>query len=132
MQKSVFERIEQFNEQVVGVQTGFGPPPRGMTPDLAKWLLSALEEETTEFFEAANAIEQFDALVDLCVFSIGGLLRMGLSASQVEQGFHAVMDANFQKKAGSQDKRPGAADAVKPEGFVGPEKRLADIMWGSN
>lgn len=102
----------------------------------ANWLRQALEEEAKELIESYTScsdqteklVAQVDACVDAAVFAIGGLVRLGLTPRQITDVFHAVMDANFTKRAGAVAGREGAPDAAKPEGWVGPEERIKEIL----
>lgn len=135
---SIVERVFDFNEQVVGVDP---PGIRPLDPAEAGWLSSALKEEADELTDASYGgddpsgeeemvVDQIDACLDAAIFAIGGLARMGLTREQAEACFHAIMDANFEKKAGVKPGREGAKDAVKPEGWVGPEARIKEIIYG--
>lgn len=116
------------------------PTLRPMPQEEARWLSLALKEEADEltdaswgaekFDEQATVVDQVDACLDAAIFAIGGLARMGLTREQAEACFHAIMDANFEKKAGVKPGREGAKDAVKPEGWVGPEARIKEIIYG--
>ena len=134
---SIVERVFDFNEQVVGVDT---PCIRPLAPAEAGWLSSALKEEADELTDASwgddlfgaqeAVVDQVDACLDAAIFAIGGLARIGLTREQAEACFHAIMDANFEKKAGVKEGREGAKDAIKPEGWVGPEARIGEIIYG--
>lgn len=136
----IFERVAEFNRRI-GVTPG--RPLRPLDPVEQEWLHGVLKEETKELTDAwelwktnqalndlQGTVACTDALVDLCIFAIGGLYRMGLDADEARACFHAVMDANFEKKAGQKAGREaeGVADAVKPEGWVGPEARMQEIL----
>lgn len=135
--RSIVERVFDFNKQVVGVDT---PCIRPLSLGEAGWLSSALKEEADELTDAswgaekldeqATVVDQVDACLDAAIFAIGGLARMGLTREQAETCFHAIMDANFEKRAGVKPGREGAKDAVKPEGWVGPEARIRGIIYG--
>lgn len=134
---SIVERVFDFNEQVVGVDVDDLAP---MSPTEAKWLASAFREEADELvdaswsgdtgFEDDTVVDQVDACLDTAIFAIGGLARIGLTREQAEACFHAIMDANFEKKAGVKEGREGAKDAIKPEGWIGPEARIKEILYG--
>lgn len=134
---SIVERVFDFNEQVVGVDV---PTLRPLAQAEAGWLSSALKEEADELTDASwigtpsdvqeAVVDQVDACLDAAIFAIGGLARMGLTREQAEACFHAIMDANFEKRAGVKPGREGAKDAVKPEGWVGPEARIKEIIYG--
>jgi predicted HAD superfamily Cof-like phosphohydrolase len=69
-------------------------------------------------------------MVDLMYFANGVLYKMGLTAAQIDACCSAVHHANMDKKRGSNAKRAveGAADAVKPLGWVSPEERIGNIL----
>lgn len=136
---NLIQRVVTFNHTVVNIG------PRGkapLAPAEASWLSSAFKEEADELTEAwksvpgtnpeAEACEaligQVDACGDVIVFAIGGMCRAGLTPLEINQVLHAIMDANFEKKAGVKPGREGAPDAVKPEGWVGPEARIRKIL----
>ena len=82
-----------------------------------------LEEELNETkaaFEAGDAEEIVDGLIDLCVIAIGTLDAYGVNAYQA---WDEVLRANMSKKVGVKESRPnplGMPDLVKPEDWVGP------------
>ena len=127
----MLNRVYEFNEKVVGVE------PRALktlAPSEHKWLVKCLREEATEFECSHNTVDMVDALLDSVIFSLGGLYRLGLTKEQAYKCFDAIMDANFEKKAGQ---KPGRVvgevkDAVKPEGWVGPEDRISKVLYGKN
>lgn len=134
---SIVERVFDFNKQVVGVDV---PCIHPLSLEEAGWLSSALKEEADELTDASwtrtpsdvqeAVVDQVDACLDAAIFGIGGLARIGLTREQAEACFHAIMDANFEKKAGVKPGREGAKDAVKPEGWIGPEARIKEILYG--
>lgn len=123
----MLNRVYDFNAHVVGL------PPRllmPLDPNEKQWLVGVLKEEAEELSEAQTPVDMVDALVDSIIFAMGGLYRLGLSEKQALDCFHAVMDANFEKKAGQKPGRvvEGVQDAVKSEGWVGPEQRIEEIL----
>ena len=123
----MFRRVFQFNREVV--QLG-NRALSMLTGDERAWLEKVLHEEATEFAVGDDLVEQVDALIDSVVFAIGGLARLGLTEEQAIACFNAVMDANFEKKAGQKAGRVfgSVQDAIKPEGWVGPEERIRQIL----
>jgi len=121
-------RIVQFNKEVLGINRR---NPYTFPPGELAWLLKALREEVQELEDASNVVAQADALIDCAIFAIGGLVRLGIVEDKIEDCFDAVMDANFRKRAGQKESRAvaGVVDAVKPEGWQGPEDRLLDIIY---
>lgn len=128
----IVQSVCTFNWDVIGVVPPEYVDPLGLDPASKEWLGKALNEEALEFMEAETSVDQVDALVDTIIFAIGGMYRMGLTLSQIDACLAAVMEANFKKKAGVKANRAveGVKDGVKPEGWVGPEARIAEILEG--
>lgn len=122
-------RVYDFNAKIVGIQPRLLGTITPEHPEMA-WLVGVLQEEARELAEAKNLVDQVDALVDSIVFAVGGLYRLGLTEEQALKCFHAVMDANFEKKSGQKKGREveGVKDAIKPEGWKGPEARIREIL----
>lgn len=126
------EQVVEFNEKIIGVgQRDIGL----LNPQELEYAIKAIDEEKQEFFQAhhqQDVIGAVDAVVDLLYFGIGFLRRMGLSADQISSCMTAVHEANMEKKLStSVHKRvEGVPDAAKPEGWVGPEERIAFILGG--
>jgi len=106
--------------------------PRDLPADEKAFRVACLLEELNEYAEADNLIGQYDALIDLLVFTFGSLERHGFPA---DEAFKAVMRANLAKEVGNnphkKDEGRGAykgVDLVKPAGWVGPEHDLARIL----
>lgn len=99
-------------------------------PVLAEKRLRWMEEEIREAREAIAAgdlVGFADALNDLLYFVAGSFLAHGVPA---EETFNAVHDANMAKlfPDGKPRYREGDGKVIKPEGWVGPEARIADIL----
>ena len=95
--------------------------------------VKCLQEELNEFVESyrsGDMIGCVDAIIDLMYFANGVLYKHGLNHDTITKCMSAVHDANMEKKLGTVSKRAveGAADAVKPEGWVSPELRIIDIL----
>lgn len=128
MIKSIYE----FNTRLLGVKTG---QPHRLDKSEKDWLLSALNEEITEFESAESIVDEIDGLLDLVYFAIGGCVRMGLTEDQIEGCFKAIHNANMGKKMGVKDSRPqdgSIADAVKPIGWQPPEQAIERIVYQQN
>lgn len=124
----MFDRVFDFNLNVLRLEVP--EKPQALNKSQKEWLSSVLREEISELEVADTIVDEVDALLDLCVFAIGGLARAGLSKEQAEACFNAIMDANFKKKAGTVNRRAvkGVVDAVKPEGWEPPEKAIKEIL----
>lgn len=125
-----FSKVIEFNTNVLNIEQR----PLAMLPENEFEIsMKCLQEEVDEFEEAyknGDFIKCIDAMIDLQYFSIGVLYKMGLKAETIDKCASAVHDANMQKKLGVNAKRAvdGAADAVKPEGWLPPEERIEAIL----
>ncbi len=86
--------------------------------------ITMMQEELNEYHEATYCVDEYDALIDLMVFTVGTLVQSGYP---LEPGWDAVMKANNKKQAGK-TKRGHDNDLAKPEGWVGPELELETIL----
>lgn len=127
--KFVSEVVE-FNQQILGIEQR----PVGLLSDAELDIsVRCLTEEVNEFEDAHNngdIIGAIDGAVDLLYFGIGVLYKLGLTDEDIGAVCSAVHSANMEKKKGVNERRGDgtAADAVKPEGWVGPEERIAGIL----
>lgn len=123
--------VVTFNQQVLGIEQR---SPVGMALSEEDITIRCLHEEVSELeeaFESDSVVDQIDALVDLVYFAFGAMYKIGLTPEQIHACCMAVHEANITKKRGTNAKRDtGAADAVKPEGWVPPEDRLQAIIFG--
>jgi len=123
-------QVVDFNQNVLKIEPRF----LSMLPTHEFQLsMACLQEEIDEFEEAyrnGDLIACIDSIIDLRYFAIGVLYKMGLKSETINKCDTAVHEANMEKKLGVVVKRAvdGAADAVKPEGWVAPEKRIEAIL----
>jgi predicted HAD superfamily Cof-like phosphohydrolase len=128
----MIKEIYDFNTKLLGVKTG---QLALLTANERNWLLTALHEEIEEFLEATekqSLVDCIDSLLDLTYFAIGGCVRLGLTAEQIQDCFNAIHKANMLKKQGIKASRPQdgtVADAIKPEGWEAPEETIKKILW---
>lgn len=126
------DQVIEFNSVALGI----APREIGLLSEKElDYACKAVAEEMIEFEDAhrqQDVVGAVDAVFDKIYFGIGFLYRMGLTAEQIKAGFTAVHECNMAKKVGVQAKRggDGVVDAVKPEGWVGPEERIAEILGG--
>ena len=124
------EDIIEFNQRVLGIQQR----ELGMMPEAESDItIKCLNEEAEEFqmaYDNLDFIGTIDALIDSIYFAVGAMYKQGLDARQISQCMDAVHQANMEKKLGVNHHRGdgSAADAVKPEGWVSPEERIAEIL----
>lgn len=121
--------VIEFNRELLGIEQR---TPAMMPVEEHTHLTMALQEELQEFNDAVvegNVVGAVDAIIDMMYFAIGGLWKLGLSHEQMVQCMKAVHAANMLKRKGKVAKRhTGAADAVKPEGWVAPEELIRQIL----
>lgn len=127
----LFSKVERFNVEIINVNK---PPLGPMPSDQAQHLAKCMTEEIGEFREATlkqDFVGSIDALLDLIYFAVGGLHKMGLNADDAERVFDLVHEANMTKKKGVKESRAvgDAPDAIKPEGWVAPEKRILQYFF---
>ena len=110
--------VHRFNTDIIGLPIPEAPTRLG--ENRKEWALDALNEEVGEFFAAETLEDEADALIDLSYFALGRLVEMGIVPGIV---FDEVHEANMRKRQGELSKRPNSLgfDAVKPEGWTGPE-----------
>ena len=108
-------------------QLEYNGSPRHLSPEERKFRIAAMQEELNEYAQGGSLVDQYDALIDLLVFTLGTLYRQGFP---ILPGYRAVMGQNMKKRVGSNgDKRGGfKQDLVKPEDWVGPEVQLRVII----
>lgn len=106
--------------------------------DAMNYRLKFLQEELDELQEAlseGDRVKAFDALLDLAYVTYGTALFLGINPGQWHAGMHAVHSCNMAKERvlrAEESKRGSTFDCRKPEGWVGPESQLKEILSWSN
>ena len=121
---SCYNAIQQFHSKVLGIED---TKPTLTLPVEFSQRVKFLEEEIEELGQAyidKDLVGVADALADLVYVAIGTAHMMGIPFDQVFKVVHA---ANMRKLRGM-TKRGMAYDAIKPEGWVGPEAEIAAIL----
>lgn len=117
----LLERVTRFNQEIIGL------PPRDRPGTLSRarteFRAAHLREEIDEFERASaegDVEEAADGLIDLIYVALGALYEMGVNYGPAFDEVHA---ANMRRRRGQKANRPDAQgyDAVKPEGWVGPD-----------
>ncbi len=126
--------VVHFNQRVLGIT----PRPIGMMQQNEFELsLTQLREEVDEMelaYKEGDFVKLLDGMIDLNFFLLGVVYKHGVDEETFNKAFQAVYEANMEKKLGVKQGREGfggAADAVKPEGWVPPEDRIQAILMGS-
>lgn len=126
------DQVVEFNQRVLKIDQR---EVDMLKPKEFEISMKCLQEELDEFeeaFESGDIIGCIDAIIDLKYFAVGVMYKMGLTPENMKLCMTAVHEANMEKKLGVVAKRAtdGVADAVKPEGWVSPEERIANILDG--
>ena len=120
-------------------EIAIGENNREILLDYLKFRLDMCQEELTETFDAFNAKdaeEVVDGLIDLIVFAVGTLDVLNVN---VKKAWINVMNANLAKNPGIKPERPnkyGFPDLIKPTGWVAPSHKgnhgiLTQIFGGN-
>ena len=72
-------------------------------------------------------VDRLDKACDAVVFAIGSMTKLGLDHHAITKALNIVNDANKAKLGMSRD---AEGKLLKPEGFVGPEVKLQEILDG--
>lgn len=118
----VFRLTADFAEQCLGLNAP--DEPTRLSVERKTWATRAMLEELDEFRVAQTMTDEVDALCDLIYFAAGRLHEMGVLGGA---HFEEVHGCNLDKKRGRLEKRShglseeGGFDAVKPEGWNGPD-----------
>ena len=122
------------HERVTDMHRKFGicyeGAPRHLSVEERRFRETCMQEELDEYYLAQTLEDQFDALLDLLVFTIGTMQRQGFP---IAAGFDRVMDANMKKQlanSASASKRNFEIDLVKPIGWKAPD--LSDLVAGAS
>ena len=121
---SCYDAVRQFHHKVLGIQD---TKPTFSLPVAFDQRIAFLLEEIEELGLAYcnnDLVGVADALADLVYVAVGTAHMMGIPFDEVFKVVHA---ANMQKMRGI-TKRGMAYDAVKPEGWVGPEEQIDAII----
>lgn len=126
---NVASDIIDFNQLILGIEQR----EKGLlAPDEFAISHKCLAEEVEEFIiahDAGNLIGSIDAIIDNIYFAFGILYKLGLNAEEINRCIAAVHLCNMTKKRGTNAKRDtGAADAIKPADWIGPEDRIKEIL----
>jgi len=124
------EMVKAFNQVVIGID----PRPIGlMDPAEMSFSLKALREEIDEMslaYDRGDLVGVVDALADLDYFRRGILYKHGITPGLYDRVFAVVHECNMSKRLGvpKPERSELPEDAVKPEGWVGPEERIRQLL----
>jgi len=95
-----------------------------ITPKLVSRAIikKALESSPTN---PIKDVDRFDKHLDILVFTLGSMFKLGLDVTQVMKGLDIVANANMHKLTVGKDEE---GKQLKPEDFVSPEPLLQLIL----
>jgi len=120
--KDIYNDIIQMHEKF-GI-SGINEKPRRLSEEEKRFRAIAMAEEWTEYTSAEALDEEIDAIIDLVVFALGTLERMGVD---FYAHWNLVMAANMAKELcndSEKSKRGFKLDLCKPEGWVPPNHKI--------
>jgi len=123
--KQLLKDVENFQRDVTGI--GPADSPTLVSGEYCTARANFMSEEIDEFLEAAlggDLVGVADALGDVVYVAVGTALTMGIPLDKV---WDLIQSANMRKVKGM-TKRGIANDAVKPDGWVGPEAGIAALL----
>ena len=119
---SMYKDVAKFHREVLGV--GSLQIPHIGTDEFIHERFKFMLEELEEYHNAAireDIVGATDGLLDLIYVALGTLYYMDIP---VQECWNAVQQANMKKVRGT-TKRGNKVDAMKPEGWRGPEGLIA-------
>lgn len=127
----MYDDVVEFHRKF-GLPVPTDGPARNLTPEEFEFRLKFLHEELAEYASAVchgNLVQVADALADLVYMALGTAAMHRLPFGDV---WAAVQKANMTKvraSSAAQSKRGSALDVVKPAGWVGPERAIAEAIF---
>lgn len=137
--------VVEFNKEIIKLD-----PVPYLNTERLEWFKTAINEELGEFEEANKKykeaidapslfkskdmllelnVDMIDAIMDLIYFALGRLYEIGVTQDDFDAMWDAIHTANMTKKRGNKG-RGSDDDAIKPEGWQGPEQRFIDYKKG--
>jgi len=103
-----------------------GDPYYPTSRQLGLSLANALKEGALKFdVPPLTDVQEVDKSIDIVVYNIGKLAKMGLTVDQIDSMFKVVSEANMAKLDAPVDE---SGKQTKPSGWVGPEAKLQEIL----
>jgi len=128
MNEDIFAKVKKFRMKL-GLP--ISDTPQLLEPQHLSIYARFLMEELSELLKAHeknDLVDAADAIADLAYVTMGCAHHMGLPLSQI---LDIVHDCNMQKVPGATN-RGTQQDAMKPEGWTGPEEHIALILFEKN
>lgn len=141
-----FADVIEFNQKIIGLK-----PVPYLNQERLQWFKNTINEELGEFVEAnekykmdyeaskkitvsedqllEDQADMIDAIMDLIYFALGRLYEIGCTEDDFAAMWDAIQHANMTKKRGNKG-RGSDDDAIKPEGWQGPEQTFINYKKG--
>lgn len=120
MKEVAHDLLQLVKEQHRHFGIAYDGSPRDLSLEEKRFRFACISEETMEYLLADTPDSQYDALLDLLVFTLGTLERHGYPLD----GIVEVVRANMKKELGPNAKRGEfELDLKKPEGWQPPNLR---------
>lgn len=132
--KNIFRMVKEFNDKIIKLEVA-----DNLSLERFLWFKNVVREEVSEFQSARydmdnqyipkikSRVDMLDALVDLIYFIIGRVQELGFTEDEFYTHFGFVHEANMTKQKGNKG-RGSDTDAIKPQGWTGPETRMIKYM----
>lgn len=112
------EALEGFNTTELVYQLGCDTEasPKEISRDILNLTINT--DQLTD-------VDRLDKHLDIIVFSLGSIYKLGLSPQEAMRALAIVADANMQKLTVGTDSE---GKQMKPEGFIPPEEQLQKLL----
>lgn len=128
---SFMETAFILEEAVEGYEDVFNQPENPNAPVVTArdWALGFLnqvkEAKDLRNLPMPSDVAEADKAIDGIIFNVGKLAKMELTVEQIERMINIVTVCNMAKLGGPKDK---LGKQLKPEGWVGPEEQLQEVL----
>lgn len=128
---SFMETAYILEEAVEGYEDVFNNPddPNAPVVTARDWALGFLNQvkvaKENRGLPMPSEVAEADKAIDGIVFNVGKLAKMRLNPEQINRMINIVTGCNMQKLEGPKDE---LGKQLKPEGWVGPEDRLQEVL----
>ena len=118
--------------QIEEALEGFEFPARDLTlsfdgpKNTSRSIVSWMQRDSEVDFNITD-VDRLDKACDAIIFAIGSMTKLGLDHHAITKALNIVNDANKAKLGMSRD---AEGKLLKPEGFVGPEVKLQELLDG--
>ena len=119
----VEEALESF--EMSSLIEKLGIDPSSSPKDVSREILRLCVSDTEKSGAAISDVDRLDKACDAVVFAVGSMSKLGLNPQQITAALNIVMTHNQIKLKMPKD---SYGKLTKPEGFVGPEAKLQELL----